>query len=136
GGISKTAKALVLVIVTGSVTGEPTVTPPKPRLVGAAVTVAAMIAIVKEVCAKHPFESVALIVADEEPAVVGTPETVPPDARPRAAGSTPPDRVNTYGAVPPFPVSNCEYGTPTTPPGRLPRMEIDGHATLPESGMV
>jgi hypothetical protein len=72
----------------------------------------------------------------EDPASVGTPETLPPGDSINPAGSPPPEMVNVYGSLPPVAESNCEYGAPRMLLGKLPRTVIVGHATLPLSGMV
>src|SRR5262245_32099687 len=66
GGSSVTAKALVFVIVTGSVEGEPAMTTPNARLVGAAVSVAAAMPMVYAACPEQPFASVARMVTEKD----------------------------------------------------------------------
>jgi len=61
--------------------------------------------------------SVSLTVKLEDPGAVGVPEMVPA-ARLSPAGSAPPVIVQVYGGVPPFPLSDSEYPTPTMPTGK------------------
>src|SRR5262249_24530666 len=46
------------------------------------------------------------------------------------------EMVNVYGSAPPVAESDCEYGAPRMPLGKLPRTVTVGHATFPLSGIV
>jgi hypothetical protein len=94
GGRSVTAKPLVFVIVTGKDVGDPDVTTPKLRLVGFALSVAAMMPIVYDASPEQLCASVARMVTEYDPAAVGEPDTVPDDPSNSPGGSAPEDVVN------------------------------------------
>ena len=108
GVLRVTEKLLVLVMVTGNDTGEPAVTTAKLRVVGLAVSVAAMTPIVKDASPEQPLASVARMVTGYDPAAVGAPATVPVEASESPGGKLPVEVVNVYGLVPPLPISVCE----------------------------
>jgi hypothetical protein len=70
--------------------------------------------------ANLPFASVALIRKNLVKGALGVPVIAPVvELRARPGGRLPSVRANLYGAVPPVATSTPEYGTPTTPVGRL-----------------
>ena len=63
-------------------------------------------------------ESVTVMVNDETPGDVGTPEMTPVELRVSRGGSEPEVSCHAYGDTPPAAVRVCEYGVPATPEGR------------------
>src|SRR5512140_97058 len=65
----------------------------------------------------HPWESVAITVKPEVPAIVGVPESSPPEESVRPTGRLPEAKTKVYGAVPPVAERSWLYATPTVPVG-------------------
>ncbi len=78
---------------------------------------AGLIAIEKLAVAFAELPSTTWTVKFAVPAVVGVPPMVPEALRVRPAGGAPAVRVHVYPPVPPAAARDCEYATPTTPPG-------------------
>src|SRR6476620_12669745 len=73
-----------------------------------------------------PCESAATTVKVNCPGVLGVPETPPPDESVRPSGKLPPASEKLNWPLPPLAPIEPEYGTPTTPDGKLPVGEICG----------
>jgi hypothetical protein len=81
-----------------------------------------------------PVESAATTVKGNCPGVFGVPVMNPAEESVSPSGRLPPPSEKLYGPLPPLAPSEPEYGTPTTPAGKLPEGETCGPGEVMSSG--